>query len=79
MLPENNLQKHVDFVQSIRDSLNKNPTKIYLAQKERRAFYMKNTAGFHAREIFEDPIEGIDLTRVYLRAVDINAEAYSSC
>lgn len=57
VLPENNLQKHVDFVQSIRDSLNKNPTKIYLAQKERRAFYMKNTAGFHAREIFEDPIE----------------------
>jgi hypothetical protein len=39
---------------------------------------MKNTAGFHARSIFEDPIEGNDLTRVYLRAVDVNSERYSS-
>jgi hypothetical protein len=78
VLPEDNIQKHVDFVQSIRASLEKNKAKIYIPQQERRAFYIKNTAGFHARNIFEHPIDGIDLTRVYLRAVDVNSELYFS-
>ncbi|MBA3537564.1 MAG: hypothetical protein H0T84_13310 [Tatlockia sp.] len=78
VLLEDNLQEHVDFVQSIRDSLEKNTQKICIPQCERRAFYIKNTLGFHARNIFEEPIEGVDLTRVYLRAVDTNAELYSS-
>jgi hypothetical protein len=78
VLSEDNLQVHVDFVQSIRDSLQKNRTKIYIQQKERRAIFLKNTKGFHARDIFEEPIEGVDLSRVMLRLVDINAESYPS-
>ncbi len=77
-MPGDNIQKHVDFVQSIRDSLERNQIKISIPQQERRAFFIKNTAGFHARNIFEKPIDGIDLTRVYLRAVDINSEQYFS-
>lgn len=76
VLPEDNLKAHVDLILDIRESLEKNPIKIGIPQKERRAFIIKNTAGFHARNIFENPIEGIDLTRVYLRAVDVNAELY---
>ncbi len=78
VLSDTNLQSNVDFVQSIRDSLENNPHKICIPQCERRAFYIKNTAGFHARNIFEEPIEGVDLTRVDIRADDVNAEVYSS-
>ncbi|MFW2535429.1 MULTISPECIES: hypothetical protein [unclassified Legionella] len=78
VLPDNNPIEHVEFVQSIRDSLENNAIKICIPQCERRAIFIKNTDGFHARNIFEEPIEGVDLTRVYLRAVDVNAELYSA-
>lgn len=78
VLPDENSPDCVNFIQEIRDSLERNSIKICIPQCERRAFYIKNTAGFHARTIFEEPIEGVDLTRVYLRAVDVSAELYSS-
>jgi len=78
VLLEDNSKEHVDFIQSMRDSLEKNSRIIYIPQRERRAFFIKNTSGFHARSVFEEPIENIDLTRVYLRAVDVNSELYST-
>lgn len=74
----NNLLEHVELVNNIRNSLENNPIKISIEQKERRAFYLRNTEGFHARDIFEDPIEGVDMTRVFLRSVDVNSEVYPS-
>jgi hypothetical protein len=47
-------------------------------QKEKRVIFIKNTNGFHARDIFKEAIDGIDLTRVFLRSVDVNAERYPS-
>ena len=78
VLPEDNEPNHVDFVQSIRHSLQNNLKKIYIPQKERRAIFLRNTMGFHARDIFEEPIEGVDLSRVLLRSVDLNSELYPS-
>lgn len=75
---EDNSQKSVDFVQDIRNSLQTNPDIIRIPQKERRAFFIKNTKGFHARDVFQDPIDGVDLTRVFLRMVDLNAETFST-
>lgn len=77
VLLEDNPVELVKFVQSMRDSLANSAHIIYIPQRERRAFFIKNTHGFHARSVFEEPIENIDLTRVYLRAVDVNAELYS--
>lgn len=74
----NNNPQHTALIQAIRNSLEKNSKIISIDQKERRAFYLKNTRGFHARDIFKDPIKDVDLTRVFLRSVDINAEVYPS-
>lgn len=70
--------KDMYLVQKIQDSLEKNSVIISIDQKERRAFYLKNTAGFHARDVFEDPVENTDLTRVFLRSVDVHSEVYPS-
>jgi len=78
VLQQANQQENIDLIKNIRDSLQNNSIKISIDQKERRAFYLKNTIGFHARDMFEDAIEGVDLTRVYLRSVDINSEMYPS-
>ena len=78
VLLEDNLQKSVDFVQEIRNSLQNNPEIIRIPQKERRAFFITNTKGFHARDVFQDPIDGVDLTRVFLRMVDLNTETFST-
>lgn len=74
--PEDNSPENVAFIQEMRDSLERNNFKICIPQQERRAFFIKNSLGFHARNIFEEPIDGVDLTRVYLRVVDMNAELY---
>lgn len=71
-----NPQKIVDFVNAMRISIENCPKKISIPQRERRAIYFKNSMGFHARDIFKHPIEGVDLTRVFLRAVDLNSEKY---
>jgi hypothetical protein len=78
VLPENNNLSDVNMVQSIRESLLNNSRIIRIPQKERRAFFLKNTLGFHARDVFDDPIKDIDLTRVFIRAVDLNAESYAT-
>lgn len=78
LLPELNTSENLHIVALMRKSLENNQMKIGLEQKERRAFFFKNTEGFHARDIFENPIEGIDLTRVFLRSVDVNSKIYPS-
>lgn len=78
VLPEDNPQEHVNLIQALRNSLEKNPKKIFIPQKERRVIFLKNTMGFHARDIFQEPMEEVDLTRVFIRAVDLNTEIYAT-
>lgn len=52
-------------------------SRMTVPQRERRVIFVRNTHGFHARDIFEDPYPGTDLTRVYLRVVDMNSERCS--
>lgn len=78
VLAQDNGVEIVELVNSMRDSISKSPTRILIEQKERRAFFLKNDFGFHARDIFEEPFEDADLTRVFIRAVDVNAQSYSS-
>ena len=78
VLAQDNGFELFELVKSMRDSISKNPKNILIAQKERRALYLRNDFGFHARDIFEEPIEDADLTRVFIRAVDVNAKSYYS-
>ena len=78
ILAQDNGPELFELVNSMKDSISKNPKNILIAQKERRALYLKNDFGFHARDIFEEPIEDADLTRVFIRAVDVNAKSYYS-
>lgn len=73
-----NTPENIDLIKKIRNSIEYNEDQIQIDQKERRAFYIKNSMGFHARDVFNDPIEGVDLTRVFLRLVDTNADLYPS-
>lgn len=45
-----------------------------MEQREGRIIFFQNNRGFHARDIFESPFEGIDLSRVMLRIVDNNVD-----
>lgn len=58
---------------ALKDSISK-ARRIDIAQKERRAIFMNNAEGFHAREVFEDPIPDVDLSRVFLRMIDQHVE-----
>ncbi len=78
ILPGENHIDHVNLVNAMRLSLQNNPKKIYIPQKERRGIILKNHLGFHARDIFQDPIDGVDLSRILLRSVDLDAELYPS-
>lgn len=78
VLLEDNSDECVQIVNEMRNSLLKNEFKIRIPQKERRIIFLNNTLGFHARDVFEEPIENVDLSRVMLRMVDINAELYPS-
>jgi hypothetical protein len=78
VLLEDNSDECVQAVNEMRRSLSKNYFKIRIPQKERRVIFLNNPLGFHARDIFEEPIEGVDLSRVMLRMVDVNAELYPS-
>ncbi|HVT63270.1 MAG TPA: hypothetical protein VHD33_07290, partial [Legionellaceae bacterium] len=75
---KNNSDECVQAVNEMRNSLLKNDFKICIPQKERRIIFLNNILGFHARDIFEEPIENVDLSRVMLRMVDVNAEFYPS-
>jgi hypothetical protein len=76
--PNEDREENINLVEMIKKSLENNPTHLCIPQKERRAIFINNTNGFHARDIFKEPFEEIDLTRVFLRSIDCNAEQYPS-
>ncbi|CAH1651004.1 conserved hypothetical protein [Hyphomicrobiales bacterium] len=57
------------LVQRMRQSIACDARRIALPQRQRRLFLMNNTAGFHARDLFDAPIPGARYTRSFLRSV----------
>ncbi|QXI66191.1 hypothetical protein CP157_03983 (plasmid) [Paracoccus marcusii] len=51
------------------ESLLDNPDRWAAPIKNRRLFIMNNKSGFHARDIFADPIDGVRYTRSFMRFV----------
>ncbi|MBO9111737.1 MULTISPECIES: hypothetical protein [Agrobacterium] len=51
----------------------RNPFRYAAEQKSRRMIVLNNSSGFHARDIFQDPILGHEETRNYLRSVSTDA------
>jgi hypothetical protein len=60
-----------ELVESMKDSISSNPARLAIPQKARRLLLMNNTAGFHARDIFNDPIAGTRYTRSFMRSVSM--------
>lgn len=56
-------------IDAMRASLIANPVRLTVAQKPRRLALMRNLSGFHARDIFEEPIVTHGVTRSFLRLV----------
>ncbi|CAH1653243.1 conserved hypothetical protein [Hyphomicrobiales bacterium] len=57
------------LVQRMKQSIACDARRIALPQRQRRLFLMNNTAGFHARDLFDAPIPGARYTRSFLRSV----------
>ncbi|WP_291976120.1 hypothetical protein [Chelatococcus sp.] len=57
------------LIQRMKRSIACDARRIVLPQRQRRLFLMNNTAGFHARDLFDAPIPGARYTRSFLRSV----------
>lgn len=62
------------LAESLKISMQKNPHRYYIAQQPRRLTLMKNSAGAHSRDIFNDPIDGTRYTRSFMRSVSLEGD-----
>lgn len=62
-----------DRLKNFQKAIATNPFRYAVNQQTRRMIVLNNAAGFHARDIFEDPIPGHEETRNYLRSVSSEA------
>lgn len=63
----------IALADDMRQSLLDNPQRITCPIRNRRMFIMANDKGFHARDIFADPVVGTKYTRSFLRYVSHDA------
>lgn len=56
---------------AMKDSISRNGRRYCIPQRTRRILIMKNTAGFHARDILEEPIENTKHTRSFIRTISM--------
>jgi hypothetical protein len=61
----------LSIIGALKASINSNPFRYVIGQKSRRSIFMNNSLGFHARDIFEEPIEGTKITRSFIRSIDL--------
>jgi len=66
-------QELIALADQMRQSLLDNPRRVACPIRNRRMFIMANDRGFHARDIFADPIDGTKYTRSFLRYVSQDA------
>ena len=65
--------EYASHLRAFQTAISNNPFKYAAAQKSRRLIILNNASGFHARDIFEEPILGHEETRNYLRSVSSDA------
>ncbi|BAZ36672.1 hypothetical protein NIES4101_25920 (plasmid) [Calothrix sp. NIES-4101] len=73
---DKNSESTVQFFNYLKNKIQESEEKVIVPQKERRIIFIKNTSGFHARDIFESPFPDLDLSRVFVRSMDSNVEKY---
>lgn len=49
-----------------------NPVRYAVPQESRRMVILNNAAGFHARDVFEEPFKEVSVTRCYLRSASLS-------
>ncbi|MUO80772.1 hypothetical protein GOZ80_11460 [Agrobacterium vitis] len=64
---------YANRLKSFQTAIAQNPFRYAAEQRSRRLIVLNNMSGFHARDIFEDPILGHEETRNYLRSVSVEA------
>jgi hypothetical protein len=64
-------QCDMEQVIGMKDSIAARSLRLALPQRARRLLLMNNTAGFHARDIFADPIADVRYTRAFIRSVSL--------
>ena len=60
-----------DVTAEIKTAISTNPIRYSIPQESRRLILLNNANGFHARDIFENPMEEYPVTRTYLRSASI--------
>ncbi|WP_170337352.1 hypothetical protein [Ruegeria arenilitoris] len=65
---------HIQLSRDMSRSLLDNPERIACPIRNRRLFIMSNSRGFHARDVFSDPIKGVPYTRSFIRFVSRAAQ-----
>lgn len=66
----------VSSLAQMRASIASNPFRIRIPQRERRLILIRNDHGFHARDVFDQPLLGLDLSRVFLRMMSVAGVDY---
>ena len=62
------------LIDALKESMQKNPNRYYIPQKARRIILMKNSAGAHSRDIFNDYIPGTRYTRSFMRSISLEGD-----
>lgn len=60
-----------EITAEIKNAIITSPIRYSISQESRRLIILNNSNGFHARDIFEKPIEYFPVTRTYLRSASI--------
>lgn len=55
----------------LKDDIARHAHRLAIPQRQRRMFLMNNTAGFHARDLFDAPVPGARYTRSFMRSVSL--------
>ncbi|MBC2885409.1 hypothetical protein H7Q97_08310 [Ochrobactrum sp. CM-21-5] len=71
---DKNTDQEDDVVAEIKNAISTNPIRYSIPQESRRLIIFNNANGFHARDIFEGPMEEYPVTRTYLRSASISGK-----
>lgn len=66
--------QYIDLINEFKSAITNNEFRLFVPQESRKLVILNNSNGFHARDIFEDPIEGYAVTRTYLRSTSISGQ-----
>jgi hypothetical protein len=61
----------MDHLIGMKESISARSTRLAIPQRPRRLLLLNNGAGFHARDVFADPMPGMRYTRSFMRSVSI--------